>query len=195
MGNRRCIGFGHGINLGELKAILIILLFPLFTSAQHLKSLCCPGNYKTIDNGKYTQIWYWSSTDSTIVLPTTAKKYKWKKQILPAALIFVAGGFEGAMDGLQFHYDKPNQFWNPDISWTNKYKNNDVAQGKTFAGKYMVFTTDGWHLMKFGRNLFTAGTIAIKIGEEKKKWYIYIAEGLSFWLVNRVGFNLVYGKF
>ena len=56
-----------------------------------------------------------------------------KKYIVPASLVFVAGGFEGAMDGLQFHYDKPNQFWNPDISWTNKYKNNDPFQGnKTY---------------------------------------------------------------
>jgi len=117
-----------------------------------------------------------------------------KKYIVPASLVFVAGGFEGAMDGLQFHYDKPNQFWNPDISWKNKYKNNDPAQGKTFRGKYLVFTTDGWHLMKFGRNAFTMGAIVTAIGE-KRKWWVYIVEGLSYWTINRIGFSLVYNRF
>jgi len=117
-----------------------------------------------------------------------------KKYIVPASLVFVAGGFEGAMDGLQFHYDKPNQFWNPDISWTNKYRNNDPLQGKNFRGKYLVFTTDGWHLMKFGRNAFTMGAIVTAIGE-KRKWWVYIVEGLSYWTINRIGFNLVYNRF
>ena len=117
-----------------------------------------------------------------------------KKYIVPASLVFVAGGFEGAMDGLQFHYDKPNLFWNPDISWTNKYRNNDPLQGKTFRGKYLVFTTDGWHLMKFGRNAFTMGAIVTAIGE-KRKWWVYIVEGLSYWTINRIGFNLTYKLF
>lgn len=117
-----------------------------------------------------------------------------KKYIVPASLVFVAGGFDGIMDGLQFHYDKPNQFWNPDISWTNKYKNNDPLQGKTFRGKYLVFTTDGWHLMKFGRNSFTMGAIVTAIGQ-KRKWWVYIVEGLSYWTINRIGFNLTYKLF
>jgi hypothetical protein len=122
-------------------------------------------------------------------------KLKLKEHIVPAALIFIAGGFEGVMDGLQFHYNKQNQFWNPRLSWTNKYRNHDPAQGKTFAGKYLVFTTDGWHLMKFGNHLFTMGTVAIKFTQKKKKWYWYIVEGAGYWMVNRAGFVLVYNRF
>jgi hypothetical protein len=96
--------------------------------------------------------------------------------------------------GLQFHYDKPNQFWNPDISWVNKYKNGDVSQGMTFRGKYLVFTTDGWHLMKFGRNMFIMGAIVTNFGE-KRKWWVYVVEGVSYWAINRAGFNLVYHRF
>ena len=116
------------------------------------------------------------------------------ERIVPSGAIFVAGIFEGVMDGLQFHYDKPDQFWNPAISWKNKYKNHDPLQGETFAGKYMVFTTDGWHLMKFGRNLFTMGAIISNINS-KKKWWVYIVDGVSYWIVNRVGFNLAYKMF
>lgn len=113
---------------------------------------------------------------------------------LPAASFFVAGLFEGVMDGLQFHYDKPNQYWNPSLSWVRKYKNNDPAQGMTFRGRYMVFTTDGWHLMKFGRNAFTSAAIVLSIGE-KKKWYKYVIDGVTYWAINRVGFNISYKMF
>lgn len=121
-------------------------------------------------------------------------QYDWKKQIAPAILVLVAGGAEGCMDGLQFHYDGNHSFWQPDISWKNKYKGKDPANGKTFAGKYLVFTTDGWHLMKFTRNatLFTAFTL--KVGE-RKKWWVYIAEGAGYWIVNRIGFNITYKLF
>lgn len=125
------------------------------------------------------------------VLPASGQV---KKHIAPASLVFVAGLFEGVMDGLQFHYDKPNQFWNPDISWTNKYKNNDPAQGKTFAGKYFVAATDGWHLMKFGRNATLFSAFVIKIGE-KKKWHKYITEAAAYWAINRIGFNISYKLF
>jgi len=128
-----------------------------------------------------------------LLLATTVsgQSFKAREHVAPAVLVFAAGAFEGVMDHLQFHYDKPNQFWNPSTSWRNKYRNRDVSQGMTFRGKYLVFTTDGWHLMKFGRNatLFTAFTL--KIGE-KKKWYWYLAEGAGYWFVNRVGFNLTY---
>ena len=123
-----------------------------------------------------------------------AQSFKLKEHIAPAVLVFVAGTAEGVMDGLQFHYDGNNPFWQPDISWRNKYKNKDPQQGKTFAGKYFVVATDGWHLMKFTRNatLFTAFTL--KLGE-KKKWWVYIVEGVSYWVINRIGFNISYKLF
>jgi len=122
-----------------------------------------------------------------------AQPFKIRDHIAPAAAVFVAGCFEGSMDGLQFHYDKPNTWWNPDISWIRKYKNRDVSQGKTFAGKYMVWTTDGWHMMKFGRNLtmFAGFTLKVTTGT-KKKWYWYVIEGVSYWGINRIGFNISY---
>ena len=128
-------------------------------------------------------------------LKCNAQKFELKKHIAPAAAVFVAGCFEGAMDGLQFHYDKPDQFWNPDLSLKNKYVNRDPAQGKTFRGKYLVFTTDGWHLMKFGRNLSIFTALTFKLGDEKKKWWVYVVEGASYWFINRVGFNVTYKLF
>jgi len=123
-----------------------------------------------------------------------AQPFKFKEHIAPAVLVFLAGTAEGVMDGLQFHYDGNHPFWQPDISWRNKYKNKDPQQGKTFAGKYFVAATDGWHLMKFTRNatLFTAFTL--KVGE-KKKWWVYMAEIAGYWALNRIGFSIVYNIF
>lgn len=120
------------------------------------------------------------------------KTFELKKHIVPASLVFVSGAFEGVMDYLQFRYDKGNDYWNPDISWVRKYKNKDPNQGKTFAGKYLVWTTDGWHLMKFGRNLTMFAGITLKFTEQKKKWYWYIIEGVAYWSINRIGFNITY---
>ena len=123
-----------------------------------------------------------------------SRTFKAREHVAPAVLVFASGAFEGVMDHLQFHDDGNSQFWSPSISWTNKYKNHDVAQGKTFAGKYMVWTTDGWHMMKFGRNLSMFAGFAIHINQTsiKKRWYVYILEGVSYWAINRAGFNLTY---
>jgi hypothetical protein len=74
----------------------------------------------------------------------------------------LVGLFEGIMDKLQFHYNKSifknfknKQFWNPKISWKNKWKNGDKDKGEKFlfSSTLFVFTTDAWHLAKFFRNL------------------------------------------
>lgn len=123
-----------------------------------------------------------------------SRTFKVREHAFPAVLILASGAFEGVMDHLQFHYDKPDQFWNPDLSWRNKYRNHDPQQGRTFAGKYMVWTTDGWHAMKFGRNLSMFAGFAIHINKTgvKKRWYVYILEGVSYWAINRAGFTLTY---
>jgi hypothetical protein len=64
------------------------------------------------------------------------------------------------MDTLSFHYstslfkDLDNQqFWDPSLSWTNKYEDPDHPEdgGERFplASTSLVFLTDGWHLFKF----------------------------------------------
>lgn len=107
---------------------------------------------------------------------------------LVAAFVLLAGCFEGVMDHLQFHYDKNDQFWSPGRSWKNKYKGGDPANGMTFRGKYLVFTTDGWHLMKFGRNLFIMA--ALTVGSLPASWLVLTL--LTYWAINRIGFNLTY---
>jgi len=77
--------------------------------------------------------------------------------------IVFAGLSEGIMDTLQFHYSNSNfyhlknkTFWDPEISWRNKYKNGDPTEGPKFLFSTNLFVglTDGWHLFKLLRTFF-----------------------------------------
>lgn len=82
-------------------------------------------------------------------------------------LLFLSGFCEGAMDTLQFHFhvsrfslSPQRYYWDPMISWRNKYLDNDPLLGPRFpfSTTFLVSLTDGWHTFKLLRNLciFTA---------------------------------------
>jgi len=125
-------------------------------------------------------------------LNVTGQSIKLKDHIPSAVSFAVAGAFEGTMDYLQFHYDGNSQFWQPDISWMNKYKNRDPRQGLTFMGRWFVTGTDGWHAMKGGKNAFTVVGLVLHPYSKGQKWYYYVIEGVSYWIANKIGFHLTY---
>jgi hypothetical protein len=70
--------------------------------------------------------------------------------------------FEAVMDKLQFHYDlsifknfKNQLFWDPKISWKNKYEDGNPMKGERFflSKSLFVGVTDAWHLFKLFRTL------------------------------------------
>jgi hypothetical protein len=77
--------------------------------------------------------------------------------IIGIILVSIAGASKAIMDNLQFHFNrsifnqlKYNQkFWNPTLSWENKYKEGSMTEPKFFGSTtYFVFTTDAWHLFQ-----------------------------------------------
>jgi len=74
----------------------------------------------------------------------------------------LAGLAEAVMDTIQFHYSSSifskfdSEFWDPSISWKNKYKGGEPGAGPKFWGSttFFVGITDAWHLFKLLRNLF-----------------------------------------
>lgn len=132
-------------------------------------------------------------------------QFKLKEHIVPAAFVLVAGAADGINQALQFRYDgfkrafpgANDQFYNPAISWTNKYKDHDPAKGEAFLGSktVFVFTTDAYHLSRFVNHLFSSGAIAVKIGQKREKWFVYVLQGLSYWVLHRLSFTLVYSRF
>jgi len=72
-------------------------------------------------------------------------------------LIAIAGISNAVMDTLTYHYNvsifsklKNQQWFNPNLSWENKYKNGNEDEGPRFWGSttYFVWVTDCWHFAK-----------------------------------------------
>lgn len=118
--------------------------------------------------------------------------------LLLLLLLLFAGSFEGIMDTLQFHYYNSifikfnNQsFWNPEVSWGNKWKAGDPLNGPAFWGSSSAFVslTDAWHLFKLFRNVFLfVGISSIAYNADTIFHlfiYVVIARsvyGLGFWI-------------
>lgn len=86
---------------------------------------------------------------------------------LSALLWLCAGAANGVMDHLWYHYEQhriqPEQYWNPKVSWKNKYRDypEDTRAAFPFAKTALVWLTDGWHLMKHIMLLCISGAIVL----------------------------------
>lgn len=110
---------------------------------------------------------------------------------------FLSGFMEGFNEELNNHYWKVktklpglnDQFWNPDISWENKY-NSNIPFSKTIG----VMFTDGHHLTNWSRNVFALGGIFTIRKPDGFKYTVKkvcgvvlsysIGKGLSHYLIN-----------
>lgn len=115
---------------------------------------------------------------------------------------FISGASRGLNQVLVHHPDRffdryPNanrRFWDNQISWLNKYKNNDPRQGPAFlfSTDLLVWTTDAPHLTSTLSNVTGAASFTIPLWKGNKKLRHYLAEvGLStigYW----AGFHSVY---
>jgi hypothetical protein len=102
--------------------------------------------------------------------------------------MLLAGLAEGMMDKLQFHLPEKlwgNNFWDPGISWMNKYGPDGTYRfwGSTTV---LVFLTDGWHLMKWVRN---RGVDLAMLGCGMTIWEVIIVRAIY-----GVGFAVMYRK-
>jgi len=132
-------------------------------------------------------------------------QFKLKEHIAPASLVFVAGMSDGLNQALQFRYSgfkrvfpkARDQWYDPSISWRNKYKNGDPEQGAKFFGStsFLVGATDAYHATRTVSNSFNAAAIVFRVSDGKKKWWVYMAEIAGYWALNRIGFSIVYNIF
>jgi len=108
--------------------------------------------------------------------------------------LVIAGLAEGVMDHLQFHYTKPNQFWNPNLSWRNKYKDGEKVNGPKFwlSTTILVSLTDGWHLMKSIRTYLLSLAVIFMVAWMNIYWLYSVAAGVAFMLIFKIFFTLIY---
>jgi hypothetical protein len=124
-----------------------------------------------------------------------------KSNAATLSCLFVAGGADGFAESLKFHYPSVKRklnlsdaYWNPDVSWRNKYAYGDPEKGNKFflSTTALVWTTDGYHMSRMVRNTAIVAGIAFKIGGGKQKWYMYAVDLVTCSIAYSAGFNLSY---
>ena len=128
-------------------------------------------------------------------------KINFKALILPSALSFCSGATWGLHEKTMHHWGEfharfPNanpQFWNPEISWRNKYVDGNPELGRN--GKF-IYTSDAKHLLASSNQVLAFGAgCTIFIGR-KVSWKEYalrfVASGIGYTAGNYVTFNLLY---
>lgn len=174
---------------------IIVLLIPLYLNAQVSNNQVEINIQKQIDSGGLVQM-----------TGQRAKVgYKWKKQIAPVTLMFLAGIADAFTETISHNYKgfkkvfpgANDQIFDPGLSFRRKYQNNDPAQGEKFFGSksFLVWTTDAYHAGRFAQHLFMAGAVTLKITGRRQKWWVYGSEILGYWIVNRIAFTAVFGYF
>lgn len=124
--------------------------------------------------------------DWTRIPPTLPpKKVQPIRLGLQIGLPFVAGALWALHETLQHHWGyferkHPNanaQWWNPALSWKNKYRNGDPNEGRT---GWPVQVADAKHALVLGHNatLFGAG-LSIGLGKPRKWWRYALEAGAS----------------
>ena len=108
------------------------------------------------------------------------------------------------MDEIQFHWERlfghwfpagKDQWWNPAISWKNKYKESYFWT--VIFSTILVFTTDFWHLLKF---LFLNSIFLIiaLMSDPGIEWWKYVLVLIFLnvcWGILFELFNIIYGWF
>lgn len=122
--------------------------------------------------------------------------------LLIFALMCLSSVFRALHNTLIHHFStsifkgKNDQWWDPNISWLNKYKNNDVKQGfKKWFGNinYPVQITDGWHFfntLEIITNWLTVVAVLV-MGLSITDWFT----GIVFIILSFVCYNLTFSIF
>ena len=133
------------------------------------------------------------------VLGQTTKKQE-SNFYVTSSLLFVSGMADGLAEACKYKtsgvlevlpFDK--QFIDPSVSWKNKWRNGDPAQGERFplSSTALVGVTDMYHLSRTLRNVTMIAGVTIQIGESKK-WYYHIFDSVIYYLSYTLGFTLSY---
>lgn len=122
-------------------------------------------------------------------------------------LVALAAICNAVMDVISFHYKQSiftkynPQWWNPAISWKNKYIDwdNDVRMekviyiGNLFSIKYPTFLTDAWHFFKSLMIVLLGFAIVLYV-PVVNIYVDIILVGLAWNLIFNVFYNKIFKK-
>lgn len=165
--------------------VLIFILFPFFAISQ-------------IDDSVFIDLYELQEYETYKVCYKSNKK----SYLITGLVVFVEGMLNGVGQDMQYHYAEfkrtfPNandQFWNPNISWKNKYMDvdgGDYREKFSLSKTALVWTTDGKHLIDTAqRGLVT--TALILSYNKRKNWKHYLLDAAALTLIRSAGFHLTY---
>lgn len=127
--------------------------------------------------------------------------------IIPIVLYSLSGIVDAAMDTLSHHFNTSifsrldPYFWNPTVSWKNKYVDRDPTKDYIkwtiigFKVTKPVQITDAWHFFKFIREVFIALAICAAgiIGFMHGFWWS-LSYLVLLGIVRNSAFSLFYNK-
>lgn len=128
----------------------------------------------------------------TLPLTLSAQKYNWKRPLLAGSISFVSGAAWGLHEVTAHHYESRFQprfpkanprYWNPDISWLNKYEGGIYENGRAKIGPFNkpVVLTDAKHLLASINQVGMLGAGAvITFGEKRPIWHYAVDAAISF---------------
>ncbi|HWY98240.1 MAG TPA: hypothetical protein VNY36_04045 [Bacteroidia bacterium] len=133
---------------------------------------------------------------------------KLKEYIFPCSAMLLSGMLNGTNESISFHYyngfkrffpSANDQYWNPAISWTNKYKNGNPNSGPKFLGSTsaLVCFTDAYHGLRTGQNIINTFTISlyfnrIRCSPVKVTLKRILIDALLLSAVRNIGFYTTY---
>src|SRR5687768_11332737 len=113
-----------------------------------------------------------------------------KNKLFTGSLAFLSGSAKGFNETLLHHYSyfrkkfpgANEQWFNPKISWRNKYKDGTSQSGEKFplSTSVLVMFTDQYHLNHFVHKSALLTALVIKIGEGKQPLKHYIFDLLFY---------------
>lgn len=121
---------------------------------------------------------------------------------IPIMILFcgLAGAMKAVKDTLMFHFSGSifatlsAKYWNPAVSWVNKYKNwpEDASEAFFLSKSWLVWLTDAWHLADTLETLFffVALVLALLHKLEPKR---ALVQALYAAVLHQAIFVLLYG--
>lgn len=118
--------------------------------------------------------------------------------------MIISGVANAVMDKIQFHFHDSMfrnigswAFWNPEVSWTNKWRDGCKCKGERFflSSTVLVFTTDAWHLFKFIRvNSLIIGSLIIGLGVKDLAGIWITSIAIVAIVVHKITFELFFSR-
>ncbi len=138
------------------------------------------------------------------------QQFRLNRYVVMGSATLISGALDGTLESIKFHYEDgfrarfksmDDQFWNPDLSWKNKYKDGNAALGPKFYGSTTLFvcTTDAYHALRTAKNAVNTFTVIYYFDKQGRNaitrsgFKQAIVDALVLSLIRNIGFELTYG--